>query len=391
MVGAQANGPLHGLRVVELAGMGPGPFAAMLLADLGADVIRVDRPTGSGGTAIPPELDAMRRGRTSVMLDLRRPEGAEALLCLVADADVLIEGNRPGVTERLGIGPEDCWATNPRLVYARMTGWGQDGPLASSAGHDITYLALTGALHAMGRRGERPAVPLNLVGDYGGGSLYLVLGILAAVYEADRSGLGQVVDAAIVDGASSLTTVFHSMMTAGMWRDERGVNLLDTGVPWYEVYETADGRHMAVGAIEEKFYAEFMTLLGLDPDEARRADPLKWPALRDEIATVFRSHTRDEWAKVLDGTDACVAPVLSLLEAPHHPHLSSRDTFIDVGGYVQPAPAPRFSRTPAPTPAAPPVPGADTRAVLSRCGVDDVDALVRGGIAVQAENISPPR
>ncbi|MEV6985921.1 CaiB/BaiF CoA-transferase family protein [Sphaerisporangium sp. NPDC051017] len=384
MTHSHTTGPLAGLRVVELAGMGPGPFASMLLADLGAEVLRVDRPSGTGGTAIPPELDALRRGRSSVVLDLRRPEGARAVLDLVARADVLIEGNRPGVTERLGLGPEDCWARNPRLVYARMTGWGQDGPLAASAGHDITYLALTGALHAMGRKGEGPAVPLNLVGDFGGGSLYLVVGVLAAVFEATGSGKGQVVDAAIVDGATSLTTVLHAMMAAGMWRDERGVNMLDTGSPWYDVYETSDGRHMAVGAIEPKFYAELMTLLGLDPDEGRRRDAAAWPALREEIAAVLRTRTRDEWAKVFDGTDACVAPVLSLTEARHHPQLAERGTFVEIGGVPQPAPAPRFGRTPAPVPQAPVAPGADTRRALTEWGVSEVDALIESGVAVQA-------
>jgi len=384
MVEDRTSGPLAGLRVVELAGMGPGPFAAMLLADLGADVVRVDRPSGSGGTVIPPELDALRRGRSSVVLDLRRPEGARAVLDMVAGADVLIEGNRPGVAERLGLGPEQCWMRNPRLVYARMTGWGQDGPLAASAGHDITYLAVTGALHAMGRAGERPAVPLNLVGDFGGGSLYLVLGILSALYETARSGLGQVVDAAIVDGAASLTTVLHAMMAAGMWHDKRGVNMLDTGMPWYDVYETADGRHMAVGAIEPKFYEELMTLLGLDPGEERRKDPAEWPVLREEIAAVFRSRPRDDWAKVFEGADACVAPVLSLLEARDHPQLASRQTFVEVGGIRQPAPAPRFSRTPAPVPAAPPAPGADTRRVLTEYRVAGVDTLLASVVAVQA-------
>jgi alpha-methylacyl-CoA racemase len=377
-------GPLAGLRVVELAGMGPGPFAAMLLADLGADVIRVDRPSGAGGTAIPPELDALRRGRRSVVIDLRHPLGAGAVLDLVRQADVLIEGNRPGVTERLGIGPDECLARNPRLVYARMTGWGQDGPLSSTAGHDITYLALTGALHAMGRRGQGPAVPLNLVGDFGGGSLYLVMGVLAAVFETARSGRGQVVDAAIVDGATSLTTVLHSMMAAGMWRDERGVNLLDTGAPWYDVYETSDGKHMAVGAIEPQFYALLMTTLGLDPDEARRRDVRQWPTIRAELAEAFARRSRDEWAKVFEPTDACVAPVLSLTEAKDHPQLAARKTFVEISGMSQPAPAPRFGRTPPPVPAPPAPVGANTRAALTEWGVQDVDRLLTEGAAVQA-------
>jgi alpha-methylacyl-CoA racemase len=376
-------GPLAGLRVVELAGMGPGPFAAMLLADLGADVIRVERP-GNSGPAIPPELDAVRRGRRSVVLDLRHPMGPAALLDLVQGADVLIEGNRPGVTERLGIGPDECLARNPRLVYARMTGWGQDGPLASTAGHDITYLALTGALHAMGRAGEKPAVPLNLVGDYGGGSLYLVMGVLAAVFEAGRSGQGQVVDAAIVDGATSLTTVLHAMMAAGMWRDERGVNILDTGTPWYDVYATSDGKHVAVGAIEPQFYAQLMTMLGLSPDEARRRDPRQWPAIRSELTDAFASRSRDEWAAVFGPTDACVAPVLSLTEAKDHPQLAARGTFVEISGMAQPAPAPRFGRTPPPVPTPPAPVGADTREALTDWGVKDVEQLLAAGAAIQA-------
>jgi alpha-methylacyl-CoA racemase len=377
-------GPLAGLRVVELASMGPGPFAAMLLADLGAEVIRVDRPTGAGGEAIPPELDALRRGRRSVVLDLRHPLAAGAVLDLVQRADVLIEGNRPGVTERLGIGPDECLARNPRLVYARMTGWGQDGPLSSTAGHDITYLALTGALHAMGRRGERPAVPLNLVGDFGGGSLYLVMGVLAAVFEAGRSGRGQVLDAAIIDGATSLTTVLHSMMAAGMWRDERGVNMLDTGTPWYDVYPTSDGKHVAVGAIEPQFYAELMTVLGLSADEARRRDPRQWPAIRTELTAAFASRSRDEWAAIFGSTDACVAPVLSLTEAKDHPQLATRGTFVEISGIPQPAPAPRFGRTPPPLPAPPAPVGANTRAALMEWGVHGVPELLAAGAAIQA-------
>ena len=377
------TGPLDGVKVVEVASLAPAPFGCMVLGDLGADVLRIDRPDRSGRQQLPP-VDPLSRSRRSIRIDLKNPAGVDILLRLVAGADVLVEAFRPGVAERLGFGPEVCAERNPRLIFARMTGWGQDGPLAASAGHDITYLAVTGALHAMGRAGERPAVPLNLVGDFGGGSLYLLLGILSALYETARSGRGQVVDAAIVDGAASLTTVLHAMMAAGMWRDERGVNMLDTGTPWYDVYETADGRHMAVGAIEPKFYAELMRLLGLDPDERRRRDPAEWPVLREEIAAAFRSRPRDDWAKVFAGTDACVAPVLSLLEARHHPQLASRQTFVEVGGVHQPAPAPRFSRTPPPVPAAPPAPGADTRRVLTEYRVADVDTLLANGTAVQA-------
>jgi len=377
-----ATGPLSGLRVVELAGIGPGPFAAMLLADMGADVIRVDRP-GSAASAVPAESDVLRRGRRSVAIDLRSAEGVRAALDLVERADVLVEGYRPGVTERMGLGPEDCWRRNPRLVYGRMTGWGQDGPLSHTAGHDISYIAITGALHAMGRAGEAPAVPLNLVGDFGGGSLYLVMGILAAVFEAGRSGRGQVVDAAIVDGAASLTSMMHGMMAAGLWRDQRGINLLDTGVPWYDVYQTADGAWMAVGPLEPKFYRTFMTLLELDPDEARRTSPEEWPALREEIAAAFARRTRDEWAKVFAGTDACVAPVLGLKEAADHPHLAARGTFIDVNDVRQPAPAPRFSRTPSTVQRPPCEPGEHTREALSDWGVSDVDGLVESRAVVQ--------
>ncbi|MFE3059936.1 CaiB/BaiF CoA transferase family protein [Nocardia sp. NPDC059239] len=377
-------GPLAGLRIVELAGIGPGPFAAMLLADLGAEVVRVDRPDG-GGSVIPPHLDALRRSRKSVVLNLRTADGVAAVLDLIESADILIEGFRPGVAERLGLAPEVCWERNPRLVYGRMTGWGQTGPLAATAGHDISYLALTGALHAMGRAGEDPAVPLNLVGDFGGGSLYLVVGVLAAVFEAARSGKGQVVDAAIVDGAASLTAVLHGMMAAGMWRDERGVNELDTGRPWYDVYRTSDARHVAVGPIEPKFYAEFMTLLGLDPSELDRFAPESWPTIRKQVADAFATRTRDEWAVTFEGTDACVSPVLSLTEAPGHPHLAERGTFVEVDGVLQPAPAPRFSRTPATVQSNPSLPGSHTREVLERWGVRDVEGLLKSGVAVQSD------
>lgn len=378
-----AAGPLVGLRVVELAGIGPGPYAAMLLADLGAEVIRVERP-GPQPTTLPPDKDVTRRNRRSVVLDLRQPEGVRAVLQLVARADVLIEGFRPGVTERLGLGPEDCWAVNPRLVYGRMTGWGQSGPLAASAGHDIGYIAITGALHAIGRRDAAPVPPLNLVGDFGGGSLFLVLGILAASWEAARSGRGQVVDAAIVDGTSSLTALLHGMKASGVWRDERQSNMLDGGVPWYDTYATADGRHMAVGALEPQFYAEFARLLGIDPDEAARRDPSRWEDLRTQISVAFKARTQAEWAEVFEGTDACVAPVLSLGEAAGHPHLAERGTFVEVDGIVQPAPAPRFSRSIPALPTAPRETGADTRRVLEEWGVDDVDGLIEAGIAVQA-------
>jgi alpha-methylacyl-CoA racemase len=377
------TGPLAGLRVVELAGIGPGPYAAMLLADLGADVIRVDRP-GAAASGVPAEVDVLRRGRRSVVVDLRSPRGAQVVLDLVRNADVLIEGYRPGVAERLGVGPEHCWDVNPRLVYGRMTGWGQDGPLAQTAGHDIGYIAVTGALHAVGQR-DAPIPPLNLVGDFGGGSMFLVVGVLAAIIEAASSGRGQVVDAAIVDGASSLTSVLHGMMAAGLWRDMRSSNILDGGVPWYDVYETSDGHHMAAGAIEPQFYAEMMSVLGLVPDESERADPTRWAGLRARIAAAFASRTREEWAKVFADTDACVAPVLSLSEAPDHDHLAARRTFIEVGGVRQPAPAPRFGRTPTATPTAPAAPGTHTLEVLREWEVDDVDELVAAGVVAQRQ------
>lgn len=377
-----ARGPLHGLKVIELAGIGPGPYAAMLLADMGADVVRVERP-GPPASNVPPEKDVLRRNRRSIIVDLHHPDGAPTVLSMAAKADVLLEGFRPGVTERLGLGPDDCWAVNPRLVYGRMTGWGQSGPLAPTAGHDIDYIAVTGALGAIGRAGEGPVPPVNLVGDFGGGSTFLVIGVLAALWEAARSGQGQVVDAAIVDGASSLTALLHGLMAAGQWTDQRGLNFLDTGAPWYDTYQTADGEWMAVGALELKFYAEFTRLLGLSDDVAAfRNDSSMWPQLREAIAQAFSSRTRADWTAVFEATDACVAPVLSLTKAALHPHLAARDTFIDIGGVTQPAPAPRFSRTVAPTPTPPPAVGADTVDVLRDWGIANADRLIADG-AVQ--------
>ncbi|MFF6947351.1 CaiB/BaiF CoA transferase family protein [Streptomyces iakyrus] len=353
------HGPLSGVRVVELAGIGPGPFAAMLLADLGADVVRVDRP-GGPGLAIDPACDVTNRNKRSVVVDLKATDGPEQVLDLAARADILVEGYRPGVAERLGVGPEPCHARNPRLVYGRMTGWGQDGPLAQRAGHDIAYIAPTGTLGMIGRPDEPPAVPANLLGDYAGGSLYLVVGVLAALHHARATGTGQVVDAAIVDGTAHLSTMIHGMLAAGGWQDRRGANLLDGGCPYYGTYETADGRYMAVGALEPQFYAEFLTLLGVEDRAAARKDVARWGELREEVAARFKSRTRDEWTAVFDGTDACVAPVLSLREAPHHPHLAARGTFTDHGGITQPAPAPRFSATPTSVRTGPARPGADT-------------------------------
>ncbi|BCL24243.1 CaiB/BaiF CoA transferase family protein [Streptomyces tuirus] len=353
------HGPLTGVRVVELAGIGPGPFAAMLLADLGADVVRVDRP-GGPGLAIDPAYDVTNRNKRSVVVDLKAPDGPGRVLDLVARADILVEGYRPGVAERLGVGPGDCHARNPRLVYGRMTGWGQDGPLAQRAGHDIAYIAPTGALGMIGRPDEPPAIPANLLGDYAGGSLYLVVGVLAALHHARANGTGQVVDAAIVDGTAHLATMIHGMLAAGGWQDRRGANLLDGGCPYYGTYETADGRYMAVGALEPQFYAEFLALLGVEDQDGARKDVARWGELRERVAARFKSRTREEWTAVFDGSDACVAPVLSLREAPHHPHLAARGTFTDHGGITQPAPAPRFSATPTSVRTGPARPGADT-------------------------------
>ncbi|EPJ40143.1 putative Alpha-methylacyl-CoA racemase [Streptomyces afghaniensis 772] len=353
------QGPLTGVRVVELAGIGPGPFAAMLLADLGADVVRVDRP-GGPGLAIDQAYDVTNRNKRSVVVDLKSPDGPARVLDLAARADILVEGYRPGVAERLGVGPEPCHARNRALVYGRMTGWGQDGPLADRAGHDIAYIAPTGTLGMIGRPDEPPAVPANLLGDYAGGSLYLVVGVLAALHHARATGAGQVVDAAIVDGVSHLATMIHGMLAAGGWQDRRGANLLDGGCPYYGTYETADGRYMAVGALEPQFYEEFLALLGIEDRAAARKDVTRWGDLREQVAARFKTRTRDEWTAVFDGTDACVAPVLSLREAPHHPHLAARGTFTDHGGITQPAPAPRFSATPTAVRTGPARPGADT-------------------------------
>ncbi|MER7918831.1 MULTISPECIES: CaiB/BaiF CoA-transferase family protein [unclassified Streptomyces] len=356
------RGPLGGVRVVELAGIGPGPFAAMLLADLGADVVRVDRP-GGPGLGVDPAHDITNRNKRSIVVDLKSPDGAARVLDLAERADILVEGYRPGVAERLGVGPADCHARNPRLVYGRMTGWGQDGPLAERAGHDVSYIAVTGALGMIGRPGEPPAVPANLLGDYAGGSLYLVVGVLAALHHARATGTGQVVDAAIVDGTAHLSAMIHAMLSAGAWQDRRGANLLDGGCPYYGTYETADGGYMAVGALEDKFSAEFLRLLGLDGLQDARTDLTRWPELRAAVAARFRDRTREEWTARFADSDACVAPVLSLREAPHHPHLAARSTFTDHGGIIQPAPAPRFSATPTAVRTGPALPGADTETV----------------------------
>jgi alpha-methylacyl-CoA racemase len=378
------TGPLAGVRVVELAGIGPAPFACMLLADLGADVIRLDRPgVPPLPVPMPPEADLLRRGRPSVVLDLKHPDGLATARQLVEQADVLVEGYRPGVAERLGLGPDDCLALNPALVYGRMTGWGQDGPLAHAAGHDIGYVAITGALGAIGRAGGPPQVPVNLVGDFGGGALYLAVGVLAALLEARTSGRGQVVDAAIVDGTSHLAALIVGMVGGGVWSSERGTNALDGGLPWYSVYETSDGGWLAVGALEDQFWQVLLERLGLTKDAPDRRDPSTWPALRSLLAETFRTRTRDEWTSLFEGTDACVAPVLDFAEAAKHPHLAARGTYVERDGLVQPAPAPRFSRTPGALSTPPPVAGSGTREALAAWGIEDVEGLIDSGAAVQ--------
>jgi alpha-methylacyl-CoA racemase len=373
-------GPLSGLKVVELAGLAPGPFATMILADLGADVVRVDRAT-PGEDVIGLQTDPLARGRRSVGINTKTPDGVELVLKLCDTADVLIEGFRPGVAERIGLGPDVVHARNPRLIYGRMTGWGQDGPLAPAAGHDINYIGIAGALEPIGRAGERPVPPLNLVGDFGGGGLLLAMGILAALYERNTSGRGQVVDASMVDGAALLTTSLHGIKAAGLWAGERGENMLDGGAPFYDTYETADGKYVAVGAIELRFWGDLVKVLELDPAELPlHIDKTQWPKLREIVAGAIAKHTRDELVARAEGTDACLTPVLSPTEAASHPHNAARGTFVEIGGMVQPAPAPRFDRTPPETPEAPHPKGSDTEAVLAELGVTDLGALRSAGV-----------
>lgn len=362
-------GPLRGVKVVEIASIGPGPFAAMMLADIGADVIRLERAGGDAGLG-SGSWNFMHRGRPSVACDLKTDAGRDLVLRLCEGADALIEGFRPGVMERLGLGPEDLAARNPKLVYGRMTGYGQEGPMAATAGHDINYIALSGALGSMAREGGRPLFPLNLVGDFGGGGMLLALGVLAAVIEARESGRGQVVDASMVEGASVMMTLIHAMRAIGMWSDPPGTNVLDSGAHFYEVYECSDGGFVAVGALEPQFYAKLLELLELDPAEFPQMDTTRWPELKERFAAVFRTRTRDEWAAILEPADACATPVLSLEEAPGHPHNAARGSFIEVGGKLQPVPAPRFGRTPSDRPAPPPEPGADTDSALAAWGLD---------------------
>ncbi|MGJ9422332.1 CaiB/BaiF CoA transferase family protein [Aeromicrobium sp. CF3.5] len=390
MTDTSPSGPLTGLRVVEIVGIGPGPFAAMLLADLGADVIRVDRPGGNALQVASPDKDITARGRPSVALDLKRSEGVAVLLDLVERADILIEGFRPGVAERLGFGPDVCLERNPALVYGRMTGWGQDGPLASTAGHDVNYISVAGALDTIGRAGGPPQIPLNLVGDFAGGSMYLVTGVLAALTHARSTGTGQVVDAAITDGTAHLLAMPLMMQQAGMWNPERGTNLLDSGAPFYDVYETSDGRWMSVGGLEPQFYAAMEQLLDpfLDGALPDRNDPRQWPQLRTVLASVFAGRTQTDWIGTFEGSDACVSPVVPMHEAAIHPHNVARGTYVERDGLVQPAPAPRFSGTPAELGAPPSLPGADTRTALAAWGIDDIDQLITDGVAVQSEENS---
>ena len=363
-------GPLHGLQIIELASIGPGPLCTTFLADMGASVIKVDRPVDPAVPAAPRSA-VLSRSRRSIAVDLRQPEGAEVVLRLAERADGLVEGLRPGVAERLGVGPAACRERNPRLVYGRMTGWGQSGPWASRAGHDIDYIALSGMLHAIGREGQRPVPPLNLVGDYGGGGLVLAFGMLCALWETQRSGLGQVVDAARVEGAGMLGARIYELFAIGLWQDRRGSNLLDGGAPFYDTYECKDGRYVAVGALEPQFYARLLDGLELDADELPdQYDESGWTQLRERFSRAFAARTRDEWEGIFGGEDACVAPVLSLAEAPAHPHNRARNAFVDVGGITQPAPAPRFERTVPDTPQEAPQPGTHTAEVLTEVGYD---------------------
>jgi alpha-methylacyl-CoA racemase len=380
-------GVLSGYRVIELAGIGPGPMCAMLLSDMGADVARIDRLADAGlGISAGTKFNLLNRGRRSVALDLKRPEAIETVLKMVERADALIEGFRPGVTERLGLGPDVCLGRNPKLVYGRMTGWGQEGPLAHAAGHDINYIALSGALHSIGRRGAAPVPPLNLVGDFGGGALYLALGIVAGLLEAQKSGKGQVVDAAMVDGAASLMTAIYGMRGSGLWSEKRGENILDTGAHYYDVYETSDGKYISVGSIEAKFYEELLRLSGLKNEELpRQQDRNAWPAMKERVAAIFKSKTRDEWCRIMEGSDVCFAPVLSMDEAPQHPHNRHRGTFVQVEGVTQPGPAPRFSRTPSAIQRPPARAGEHTEEALRDWGFSAADLeKLRGCGAIAA-------
>ncbi len=384
------SGPLSGYRIIEIAGIGPGPFAAMLLSDMGAEVIRVERAQSVRGPAPEtPHYDVMLRNRRNVALDLKHPDGVATLLDLVEGADALIEGFRPGVMERLGIGPEQCHARNPKLVFGRMTGWGQEGPYAQAAGHDINYISLAGALAHFRRAGEAPLPPLNMVGDFGGGGMFLAYGVVCALLEAQRSGKGQVVDTAMVDGAAVLMSMFWAFRTIGMFDENApGTNLLDTGAHFYDVFECADGTYVSLGSIEPQFYAELMRLTGLegDPEFAQQMNRAQWPHLKERLAGVMLTKTRDEWCAIMEHTDVCFAPVLTMGEAAEHPHNVERGTFIDVAGVTQPRPAPRFSRTVPEVTSAPAHPGQHSRAILADWGLsaERIEALVANGAVADA-------
>jgi len=375
-------GPLAGIKIIEMKGIGPGPYAGQVLADLGAEVIVVERASKPNSIAPPSAMDVSSRGKKSIALDLRKPEGLQALLTLVESADVIFEGNRPGVAERIGFGPDVCLQRNPKIIYGRMTGWGQTGPLAHSAGHDCNYISLTGSVAAIGSK-DQPILPLNLVGDFAGGSMFLVVGILSALLEVKQSGKGQVIDTAITDGSAHLMSMFYTMSKLGGWNPARESNLLDGGMPYYCVYETADGKHVSVGSIEPQFFAEMIKLSGM-PERfiAEQNNPEKWDEIKATFTQTFKSKTRAQWVEIFEGSDACVAGILDYEEALEHPHNKARATFIEIDGHSQPAPAPRFSRTECDTPKAPPAEGSDTRAVLAEWGFDQgaIDALASNGV-----------
>ena len=380
-------GPLAGIKVIEMVGIGPCPFAAMMLADMGAEVIRIDRKTKPGADNPFPMLgtkfDVMARGRRSLALDLKHPQAREVVLQLIGQADILIEGFRPGVMERLGLGPDACQERNPKLVYGRITGWGQAGPLSQAAGHDLNYIALSGMLHAMGRADSPPSPPLNLVGDFGGGAMMLAFGVVCAALEARSSGKGQVVDAAMTDGSALLGSMMYGMRAFGSWRDEREANMLDGGAPFYDTYGCLDGKYLSVGAIEPQFYAQLLALSGAsDPEFTKQWSQPRWPQLKEKFAALFATRTRDDWCALLEGTDACVAPVLDMAEAPLHPHNAARGSFIEIDGVTQPAPAPRFSRTAPEAGAAAAAPGQHSAAVLADWGwsLDAIETLRSAGV-----------
>ena len=382
-------GPLAGLTIVEIAGIGPGPFGAMLLADMGANVIRVERPAGGlfADQQTNAKLDVLNRNKRCIGVNLKDPAGVDTVLRLVEQADGLLEGNRPGVMERLGLGPEVCLERNPKLVYGRMTGWGQEGPMAGDVGHDLNYTALSGALHAMGRAGEKPAIPLNLVSDFGGGGLMLAFGMVCALLEAKTSGKGQVVDAAMIDGAATLMASSFAAFQVGFWSDERGTNILDSGAHFYEVYETADNKHVTIASVEPQFYSALLEKLGEDAEPLQNQwDMAGWPAMKEKMETIFKRKTRDEWDAFFEGTDICYAPVLSMTEVRHHPHHQARGTFIDDGEVWQPAPAPRFSRTPGEIQREPATVGQHSREILQEFGFDDteISVVIEAGAVKQA-------